>query len=103
MFLTTRAIFWQKLGDLDKFFAISILNQMVNNTTQLDAIFAALADPIRRAIIVHLRRSEASVSELAAPHAVSLPAISKHLRALEEAGLVRRTRAGRVHRVKLVP
>ena len=55
---------------------------------RLDATFAALADPTRRAIIARLAKGEASVAELAEPFAMSQPAISKHLRVLEKAGLV---------------
>ena len=57
-------------------------------STQLDATFAALADPTRRAILARLAKGEASVMELAAPFDMSQPAISKHLRVLERAGLV---------------
>jgi DNA-binding transcriptional ArsR family regulator len=56
--------------------------------TQLDATFAALADPTRRAILARLTRGEATVQELAEPFAMSLPAVSKHLKALERAGLI---------------
>jgi DNA-binding transcriptional ArsR family regulator len=59
---------------------------------QLDATFAALADPTRRAILARLARGEASVSELAKPFDMSQPAISKHLKVLERAGLIRRGR-----------
>ena len=59
---------------------------------QLDATFAALADPTRRAILARLVTGEASVSELAEPFAMSQPAISKHLKVLERAGLIRRGR-----------
>jgi DNA-binding transcriptional ArsR family regulator len=59
----------------------------------LDATFAALADPTRRAILAHLAGGEASVAELAAPFAMSQPAISKHLKVLERAGLVSGARA----------
>jgi len=59
---------------------------------QLDATFAALADPTRRAILARLAQGEASVSELAQPFAMSQPAISKHLKVLERAGLIRRGR-----------
>jgi DNA-binding transcriptional ArsR family regulator len=55
---------------------------------QLDAVFAALADPTRRAILARLAEGEASVGELAEPFAMSQPAISKHLKVLERAGLV---------------
>jgi DNA-binding transcriptional ArsR family regulator len=57
---------------------------------RLDATFAALADPTRRAILARLARGEASVLELAEPFAMSQPAISKHLKVLEKAGLVTR-------------
>jgi DNA-binding transcriptional ArsR family regulator len=62
---------------------------------QLDAMFAALADPTRRAILDRLRQGEASVTDLAAPFAMSLPAVSKHLRVLENAGLIVRGREAR--------
>src|SRR5688500_8447581 len=76
---------------------------MVKHVTQaLDKVFAALADPTRRAILDRLAHSDTSVSELAAPFAMSLPAISKHLRVLEQAGLIARTKDGRVHRLRLV-
>jgi DNA-binding transcriptional ArsR family regulator len=58
----------------------------------LDATFAALADPTRRAILARLASGEASVTELAAPFAMSQPAISKHLKVLERAGLISRGR-----------
>lgn len=56
--------------------------------SKLDAVFAALADPTRRAIIARLSAGEASVGELAAPFAMSQPAVSKHLKVLERAGLI---------------
>lgn len=58
----------------------------------LDRTFAALADPTRRAILARLASGEASVNELAAPFAISLPAISRHLKVLERAGLISRSR-----------
>ena len=61
-------------------------------TDELTRTFAALADPTRRAILRRLARGEASVSELAAPFPVTLQAVSKHLRVLEEAGLIVRRR-----------
>ena len=61
-------------------------------TDRLSTIFAALADPTRRAILARLRSGEASVKELAEPFAMSLPAISKHLKVLEQAGLITRGR-----------
>jgi DNA-binding transcriptional ArsR family regulator len=60
--------------------------------TQLDATFAALADPTRRAILARLASGEATVNELAEPFAMSQPAISKHLKVLERAGLISRGR-----------
>src|SRR5829696_3890477 len=59
---------------------------------RLDAAFAALADPTRRAIIAHLAGGEASVTELAEPFAMTQPAVSKHLKVLEQAGLISRRR-----------
>jgi DNA-binding transcriptional ArsR family regulator len=59
---------------------------------QLDEVFGALADPTRRAILMRLTHGDASVSELAAPFDVSQPAISRHLKVLERAGLISRTR-----------
>lgn len=59
---------------------------------QLDLTFAALADPTRRSILTRLAEGEATVNELAEPFAVSLPAISRHLKVLERAGLVVRSR-----------
>ena len=67
----------------------------------LDAVFAALAHPIRRSIVERLAEGECSVAELAAPHDVSLPAISRHLRVLEDAGLLVQTPEGRVRRCAL--
>ncbi len=67
-------------------------NQVVMNATALDSTFAALADPTRRAILARLAAGEASVGELAAPFAMSQPAVSKHLRVLERAGLISRGR-----------
>ena len=59
---------------------------------QLSSTFAALADPTRRSILVRLSQGEATVNELAAPFEISLPAISKHLKVLERAGLIARGR-----------
>jgi len=58
----------------------------------LSAVFSALADPIRRAILARLTEGDATVAELAAPFRVSQPAISKHLKVLEQAGLISRSR-----------
>lgn len=78
---------------------------MVNrrvNPRQLDGVFAALAHPTRRAILHRLARGQASVGEVAAPFDISLPAMSKHIRVLETAGLIRRHLDGRTHRLQLV-
>ena len=70
---------------------------------ELDAIFSALAHATRRAMLGRLAQGPASVGELGEPHDISAPAISKHLRVLESAGLVRRDLDGRVHRCSLRP
>ena len=67
----------------------------------LDAVFAALAHPIRRDIVARLALGDCSVGDLAGPHDVSLPAISRHLRVLEEAGLLEQTPDGRLRRCAL--
>ena len=71
--------------------------------TELDQTLIALADPTRRAILRRLSRGEARVTELAQPFAMSLNAVSKHIRMLERARLVRRRRAGREHLVSFNP
>lgn len=73
---------------------------MVNSRT-LDRRLAALADPTRRAIIERLAEGEATVSELASPLAMSLPAVLKHLGVLEDAGLMRSRKVGRVKTCRL--
>ena len=60
------------------------------SSPDLDAVFAALADPTRRAILARLAGGDASVNEIAAPFAISQPAVSKHLKVLERAGLIER-------------
>jgi DNA-binding transcriptional ArsR family regulator len=74
-------------------------------TDRLSLVFGALADPIRRAILTRLAEGEATVAELAAPFSVSQPAISKHLKVLEHAGLVSRTRraTARLSRLEAEP
>ena len=67
----------------------------------LDAVFAALAHPIRRSIVERLAEGDCTVGDLAAPHDVSMPAISRHLRVLEDAGLLEQTPDGRVRRCAL--
>ena len=74
---------------------------MVTNSHQLDLTFAALADPTRRAILARLAEGDSTVGDLAHPFEISRPAISKHLRVLERAGLVRRARDGRLSRCGL--
>jgi DNA-binding transcriptional ArsR family regulator len=69
----------------------------------LDAVFHALADPTRRAMLARLADGERSVGELAAPFEMSLAAASKHVRTLESAGLLARRVEGRVHRCRLDP
>jgi len=76
---------------------------MVNYQATLDSTFAALAHPARRAMLARLASGEATVTELASPFDVSLPAISRHLRVLERARLIRRERDGRIHRLRLRP
>ncbi|MCX5477728.1 metalloregulator ArsR/SmtB family transcription factor [Kaistia geumhonensis] len=69
---------------------------MLKYQDRLDRTYQALADPTRRAIVERLSRGSASVSELAEPFAISLPAIVQHLKLLEESGLVRSQKTGRV-------
>jgi DNA-binding transcriptional ArsR family regulator len=72
-------------------------------TDQLSATFAALCDPTRRAILARLAAGETSVTELAKPHDMSLPAISKHLRVLEQSGLIERSRDAQRRPCRLKP
>jgi DNA-binding transcriptional ArsR family regulator len=78
---------------------------MVNHQERLNRTFAALVDPTRRAILARLEREEegTSVSELAEPFAIKLPAVMKHLDVLDEAGLITRVKQGRVVTVRLSP
>ena len=69
----------------------------------LDQTFSSLADPIRRAILVRLAQGEATVGELAKPFDISLPAISRHLKVLEEASLISNEREGKHRRCRLKP
>src|SRR6476661_3938527 len=68
---------------------------------RLDLVFAALADSTRRGVLAQLDRGSSTVSELAQPHAMSLPGFMKHLAVLETAGLIARSKAGRVVRCEL--
>lgn len=70
---------------------------------QLDRTFNALADPTRRALVERLAQGPASVSELAAPLPMSLPAVMGHLKVLEESGLVKSEKAGRVRTCRIEP
>ena len=82
--------------------AFPIFNYMVKYYTDtLDVTFMALADPTRRAILMRLSEDKHTVSELAEPFDISLPAVSKHLRVLENAGLILREKQGRVHEFQL--
>src|ERR1700746_1654512 len=81
----------------------AIVNHMVYyQSPALDNTFAALSDATRRGILARLARGEASISDLAAPYEMSLPAVSKHLRVLERARIVERRKDGRVHRCRLI-
>ena len=73
------------------------------NTSALDRVFGALADPTRRRILERLSRRPLTVGEISAEFTISQPAISKHVRVLEDAGLLRREIIGRVHRCTLSP
>lgn len=74
-----------------------------SQTRLLDATLHALADPTRRAILRHLARSEARVTDLAAPFRISLNSVSKHIRILERASLVERRKVGREHILRFRP
>src|SRR3982751_1492663 len=76
---------------------------MLNDTIQLDRAFQALSDPVRRGMLARLARGPASVSELAAPLPISLPAVLQHLKALEASGLVASEKKGRVRTVSIEP
>jgi DNA-binding transcriptional ArsR family regulator len=75
----------------------------VNNTAELDRSFHVLAHPVRRAIIERLSAGPASVGEATGGLGISKPAVTKHLKLLEQAGAVTRTVEGRTHRLTLVP
>jgi DNA-binding transcriptional ArsR family regulator len=79
------------------------LTRSANTADVLSATFAALADPIRRAILAQLIKGEATVGELAEPHRVSLPSISRHLKVLEGAGLVSKSRSAQWRTCRLDP
>src|SRR5271155_3001813 len=77
--------------------------QQLMSPERLDATFSALADPTRRAILARLASGETSVSELAEPFAMSMPAISKHLKVLQRAGLIERSREAQWRPCRLAP
>jgi DNA-binding transcriptional ArsR family regulator len=78
--------------------------EAVIHTKRLDRVFAMLSDATRRAILAHLEREDGvSVSELARPHAIKLPAVMKHLDVLDDAGLITRAKTGRTVIVRLQP
>ncbi len=82
--------------------SLRIINFMVNDSAErLNTVFLALADPTRRAILERLAHGEASGTELARPFSISVPAISKHLRVLENADLIFHRKDGRTHRFRL--
>ena len=74
-----------------------------SESDRLDAVFAALSDPTRRTILARLSRKEFSVTELSAPLSISVPAVSRHLRVLETAGLISRSKRGRVSYCRVRP
>ena len=76
---------------------------MLKDSPNLNRAFQALADPVRRGMLARLSRGPASVSQLAEPFSISLPAVLQHLKALEESGLVRSEKKGRVRTVRLEP
>jgi len=76
---------------------------MLNESARLDLAFQALADPSRRGMLARLSRGPASVSELARPLSISLPAVLQHLQALEASGLVRSEKKGRVRTCRIEP
>jgi DNA-binding transcriptional ArsR family regulator len=76
---------------------------MVQHPTVVDRVFAALADPTRRAVLERLGAGSATISELAAPFGMSLTGMKKHIRLLEEANLITTEKVGRARRCTLVP
>src|SRR3989442_14531020 len=93
------------LRSLDKGGPVAIFNLQVEymTTPVLDLAFAALSDPTRREIVQRLAKGAARVTDLVQPFDMSFNAVSKHVKVLERAGLVRRTRAGREHHIALDP
>jgi DNA-binding transcriptional ArsR family regulator len=80
-----------------------ILKQVLNQTVSLDLLFQALAVPARRVMVERLSRGPASVTQLAKPLAMSLPAVVQHLQVLESSGLIRSEKTGRVRTCRIEP
>jgi DNA-binding transcriptional ArsR family regulator len=99
VFLETRVEYFQNREWSGQIAVIEVESrkQAASRIARLDAVFAALADPTRRAIVERLSRSEARVTEIAEPFDMSLNAVSKHIRVLEASGVVERRRKGRDH------
>lgn len=92
----------QNTSDLTFILKVVIFNHVVKyDPGDIDNIFIALAHPVRRSILERLKSSDASVSELAEPHAISMPAVTKHLKILERAGLIAREKKGQVRQIRL--
>lgn len=86
---------------LDFFPLVRILNHMLKQSDALDTMFHALADPTRRQLVERLSRGPASVSELASPLAMSMPAVMQHIAVLEAGGIIRTKKTGRVRSCEL--
>jgi DNA-binding transcriptional ArsR family regulator len=82
---------------------VRLVKHVLNESRHLDLAFQALADPTRRGILARLSRAPASVSELARPLSMSLPAVMQHLQLLEASGLVRSEKKGRVRTCRIEP
>jgi DNA-binding transcriptional ArsR family regulator len=80
-----------------------ILKRMLNQSSSLDLVFQALADPSRRRMVDRLSRGPASVSQLAQPFSMTLPAVVQHLQVLEASGLVHSQKVGRVRTCSIAP
>lgn len=76
---------------------------MVNDMAVMDRVFDALANPVRRDIVSRLAKGEMTAGEVAEPLPMSLPAVSRHLRVLEESGIIARRREGRTHWISAQP
>jgi DNA-binding transcriptional ArsR family regulator len=84
-------------------FGPTLVKRMLNESHRLDLAFQALADPTRRGMLARLSLAPASVSDLARPFAISLPAVMQHLQVLEASGLVRSEKKGRVRTCRIEP